>query len=60
MQVLATVRTSAAKYAKRFTYAVAMAGVLAMSPALQAASGDFTDWGWPQPYEKVSPKSISG
>ncbi len=58
MQVLATVRTSAAKYAKRFTYAVAMAGVLAMSPALQAASGDFTDWGWPQPYEKVSPKSI--
>ena len=24
-----------------------------------AAAQDFTDWGWPQPYEKVSDKSVA-
>jgi sulfonate transport system substrate-binding protein len=30
-------------------------GLLASSPAMAAS---FTEWGWPQPYEKVSAKSI--
>jgi ABC-type nitrate/sulfonate/bicarbonate transport system substrate-binding protein len=37
--------------------AAAVAGVLcSMAPA---AAQTFTDWGWPQPYEKVSDKSIA-
>jgi sulfonate transport system substrate-binding protein len=37
--------------AAAFTSLVAMAG--------PAAAQSFTDWGWPQPYEKVSDKSIA-
>ncbi len=40
--------------------AVAALAGLALSsiPALAAAQGKFTEWGWPQPYEQVSQKSI--
>lgn len=35
------------------------AGAMAATARLgHAAEGDFTDWGWPQPYEKVSQKSL--
>lgn len=34
-----------------------LASVLVARPAV-AAPGDFTEWGWPLPYEKVSQKSI--
>lgn len=37
--------------------AAAFAGLL--SGMVPAAAQSFTDWGWPQPYEKVSDKSIA-
>jgi sulfonate transport system substrate-binding protein len=37
--------------------AAAFVGLIAM--AGPAAAQSFTDWGWPQPYEKVSDKSIA-
>src|SRR5207253_240610 len=29
-----------------------------VSPEADAQSKSFTEWGWPQPYEQVSPKSV--
>jgi ABC-type nitrate/sulfonate/bicarbonate transport system substrate-binding protein len=46
----------------RSTLAGSLIGVLALASGLafgQAApAGKFTEWGWPQPYERVSPKSV--
>lgn len=42
----------------KFTAATAGAGALGMSGKLFAQNQQFTDWGWPQPYEKVSAKSL--
>jgi len=38
----------------------AMAGASALAPigSVLAQAGGFTEWGWPQPYEKVSQKSL--
>lgn len=38
--------------------AAATSAVLA-TPIAARAKSDFTDWGWPQPYERVSDKSIA-
>lgn len=35
-----------------------LGALVAMLLALPAAAQQFTDWGWPQPYEKVSDKSV--
>ncbi len=35
-----------------------LAGIAASTPARAQAPGAFTEWGWPQPYEQVSAKSI--
>jgi len=32
--------------------------LLAVTPEAPAQSKSFTEWGWPQPYEQVSPKSV--
>jgi ABC-type nitrate/sulfonate/bicarbonate transport system substrate-binding protein len=42
---------------RRRLIAAAFVGLVAM--AGPAAAQSFTDWGWPQPYEKVSDKSIA-
>ena len=42
---------------RRKLIAAAFVGLVAM--AGPAAAQSFTDWGWPQPYEKVSDKSIA-
>ena len=36
-----------------------VAGVLNAAGPSEAQSGKFTEWGWPQPYEKVSDKSVA-
>src|SRR6478609_4727403 len=36
----------------------AAVGAFAPTPGLFAQSAKFTDWGWPEPYEQVSAKSI--
>lgn len=39
--------------------AAAMAAALLMAPAAVRAQDNFTEWGWPQPYQKVSDKSVA-
>ena len=36
-----------------------VAGVLNAAGPSEAQNGKFTEWGWPQPYEKVSDKSVA-
>ena len=36
----------------------AAAAVALVCGVTQASAQSFTDWGWPQPYEKVSQKSV--
>src|SRR5579859_7452391 len=36
-----------------------LVGLLTAAGVAQAQSGKFTAWGWPQPYEKVSDKSVA-
>jgi len=47
----------------RFLKALASAGTISVVAALASAAfaepQTFTQWGWPQPYEKVSEKSVS-
>jgi len=43
---------------KRFLACAGLA-VAAAAPALAGAQQKFTDWGWPQPYEKISEKSVA-
>lgn len=38
---------------------VGVAGLLTAGGLAQAQNGNFTAWGWPQPYEKVSDKSVA-
>ncbi|MBK1681415.1 hypothetical protein CKO20_13650 [Rhodocyclus tenuis] len=44
---------------RRLAVALGLAATLAGGPVLAAEKAQFTDWGWPQPYEKVSEKSIN-
>jgi sulfonate transport system substrate-binding protein len=39
--------------------ALGVAGLMAAVGVAQAQTTKFTEWGWPQPYEKVSAKSIA-
>lgn len=43
----------------RVALSLALAGVLMAAPLSATAQQKFTDWGWPQPYEKVSDKSVT-
>lgn len=45
-------------FIRRLSATVGLALALGSAPAL-AQTGQFTQWGWPQPYEKVSDKSIA-
>jgi sulfonate transport system substrate-binding protein len=42
----------------RLAVAVLLFAVAGAAHAQTAAKGQFTEWGWPQPYERVSAKSI--
>jgi ABC-type nitrate/sulfonate/bicarbonate transport system substrate-binding protein len=42
----------------RFALATLLCAVAAAAHAQTPAKGQFTEWGWPQPYEKVSAKSV--
>jgi hypothetical protein len=41
----------------RITTSIVLAGVAMGASTAIAAAQSSTDWGWPQPYEKVSDKS---
>ncbi|HKA77307.1 MAG TPA: hypothetical protein VKD19_09390, partial [Pseudolabrys sp.] len=43
----------------RFGIVAAAAFAALISGIIPAAAQSFTDWGWPQPYEKVSDKSVA-
>ena len=43
----------------RITTSIVLAGVAIGAGTAMAAAQSFTDWGWPQPYEKVSDKSVA-
>src|SRR5436853_2490106 len=43
----------------RITTSILLAAVAIGAGTAMAAAQSFTDWGWPQPYEKVSDKSVA-
>jgi hypothetical protein len=43
----------------RITTSIVLAGVAIGAGTAIAAAQSSTDWGWPQPYEKVSDKSVA-
>src|SRR5438045_3990869 len=43
----------------RITTSIVLAGVAIGAGTAMAAAQSFTEWGWPQPYEKVSDKSVA-
>jgi len=44
---------------ERIGRSVVFAAVAIGASTAIAAAQSFTDWGWPQPYEKVSDKSVA-
>ncbi len=50
---------TADRYSRRSVIAASVVCLTALSFVAPASAQQFTDWGWPQPYEKVSDKSVA-